>query len=48
MKKDYSSPEWELFSFKLTEEVLTASEYTPDPENPGRDGDDSSGGELFG
>lgn len=52
MKKDYSSPEWELFSFKLTEDVLAASDYTPDPEDPGRSGndkdDDDFGGMISG
>lgn len=46
MKKEYASPEWELYSFKLTEDLLTASEYDPEPENPGRTGDDS-GNEEF-
>ena len=44
MKKEYASPEWEFYSFKLKEDLLTASydpeKYDPEPENPGRTGDD--------
>ena len=44
MKKEYASPEWEFYSFKLKEDLLTASydpeKYDPKPENPGRTGDD--------
>lgn len=47
MKKKYASPEWELFSFKLTEVLTTASQYSADPEDPERTGDDTGGGELF-
>ena len=39
MKKEYASPEWEFYSFKLKEDLLTAS-YDPEQENPGRTGDD--------
>lgn len=46
MKKEYASPEWDLFSFKLTEDLLTASNYDPEAENPGRTGDDSGEGEI--
>ena len=46
MKKEYASPEWELYSFKLTEELLGASNYDPEAENPSRTGDDSGEGEI--
>ena len=51
MKKEYASPEWEFYSFKLKEDLLTASKYDPEkydpePENPGRTGDDSGEGEI--
>lgn len=40
MKKEYSTPEVELVSFS-TWDVLTASNYTPDPEIGVRSGDDN-------
>lgn len=46
MKREYDSPEWELLSFKLND-VMAASNYDPEPEDPTRDGDDSGSGELF-
>lgn len=45
MKKKYDSPEWELVYFKLND-IMTASEYNPEYEDPTRDGDDSGGGEF--
>ncbi len=47
MKKKYTSPELELISLTMRD-VLTASQYTPVPEDPARSGDDSSGGEIGG
>lgn len=46
MKKDYESPELEFVFITLTDKLLTPSEYSADPENPIRDGDDTGGGEL--
>lgn len=45
MKKEYSSPDFDIVSLSL-KDILTASEYTPVPEDPTRAGDDSGGGEI--
>ena len=47
MKKDYNSPDFDIVSLSM-KDVLTASEYTPVPEDPTRAGDDSGGGEIGG
>ncbi len=47
MKKEYNSPDFDIVSLSL-KDVLVASQYTPEAEDPTRGGDDSGGGELFG
>lgn len=47
MKKEYNSPDFDIVSL-VTKDVLAASQYKPEPEDPTRAGDDSGGGELFG
>lgn len=47
MKKEYESPELEFVLITLTDELLSPSQYNPDPEDPKRDGDDRGSGELF-
>ena|GEM_PF-3816969 len=39
MKKEYVSPEFEIYSI-LMSNVLAASTYDPDPQDPTRDGTD--------
>lgn len=46
MKKMYDSPDWELISLTLND-VMAASQYDPEAEDPTRTGDDSGDGELF-
>lgn len=47
MKREYDSPEWELLSFKLNDDVMASSNFAHEPEYPIRDGDNSGSGELF-
>ena len=47
MKKEYNSPDFEITSLTLRD-TLAASNYSAEPEDPTRAGDDSGGGELFG
>lgn len=48
MKKKYFSPELDVFKLKFSEVLTIApSEYSPDPQNPTRDGtDDPVAGDL--
>ena len=45
MKKEYNSPDFDIVSLSL-KDILTASEYTPVPEDPIRSGNDDGGGGL--
>ena len=45
MKKEYNSPDFDIVSLSL-KDILTASEYTPVPEDPTRAGNDGGGGGL--
>ena len=44
-KRKYSSPEIEIVSFH-TVDVLVASTYSPQPEDPVRSGDEGIDGDL--
>lgn len=41
MKKKYDSPEWDIFKLQFDSVLtITPSNYNPDPQDPGRDGED--------
>lgn len=48
MKKEYFSPEFDIFKLKFSSvlSTITPSTYNPDPQDPRRDGDDNPGGDL--
>ena len=42
MKKKYDSPELDIFKLQFDSVLtITPSNYTPDPQDPRRDGDDN-------
>lgn len=45
MKIEYNSPDFDIVSLSMID-VLAASTYTPQPEDPTRAGDDSGEGDL--
>lgn len=42
MKKKYISPDFEFLKIKMSD-LLAPSTYEPDPQDPGRDGEDNPG-----
>ena len=46
MKKKYDSPELDIFKLQFDSVLtITPSNYTPDPQDPGRDGVDTPPGD---
>ena len=46
MKKKYDSPELDIFMLQFDSVLtITPSNYNPDPQVPGRDGEDNPPGE---